>query len=493
MPQLPLDVVLRSRCRAAIDVTDALVDSPVVIHENRRIGWCNQLAEHAGIRPGMSEANAHALAGNLQSFVRDTHQEAQALHEAALWALHFTPQVALHSCGFYMEIAASLRLFRGSHAIASQLLSGLLELRLNARIASATTATGAWLRAQCDDLVDIFEDNLLHALDPLPIHVLETAQVHLPTLDGIGCHTLGQLRALPRGGLMRRFGRDLLRELDRAYGEEAEAHRWFEAPDIFEARIELMARVESTEALLFAVRRLLLQLTGWLAARHAAVIGITLLLHHESNRYREHRTTPLTIVLGMPSRDIDHLTLLLRERLTQLELIAPVCEVALTADQLVVQAAPNTELFSTSTSDAESTARWIERLQSRLGMQSVHRLETFADHRPERGIITTTCANPIKRRATKEEGALRRTCARPTWLLPQPLALMTRDHKPFYHSQLTLLTWPERIESGWWDDALAARDYFIAHNNQHQLLWIYRLRTSHETVGSGWFLHGFFG
>jgi protein ImuB len=58
---------------------------------------------------------------------------------------------------------------------------------------------------------------------------------------------------------------------------------------------------------------------------------------------------------------------------------------------------------------------------------------------------------------------------------------------------LTLLIGPERIESGWWDDALAIRDYFIAQNDGHMLLWIFRLRTNSEVAGSGWFLHGFFG
>ncbi len=491
---MPLDVALRSRFRSASGEPDPLVEMPVAICENKRVGWCNAHAEEAGIRPGMSETNAHALAGKLQSFPRDMDQEAQALQEAALWALRFTPHVVLRSSGLLMEVTASLRLFNGPQSIASQLLSGLSELGLHARLAGTSTATGAWWRAQCDELDEIFADDLKRALDPLPLHVLETAQSHLDTLDGIGCQSIGQLRRLPRTGLTRRFGKELLRELDRAYGDEAEAHQWFEAPDNFDAKLELPARVESTEALLFAARRLLLQLTGWLTARHAAAISITLALHHESTRHRDHRSTPLTIVLGMPSRDIDHLTLLLRERLALLELTAPVIELTLKADRIVMQAAPNTELFPTPTSDAENTGRLIERLQSRLGPAAVRQLSTVADHRPEKSVaMPVVASHQGKRRIAKEEGALHSAPARPTWLLQQPLALITRQHKPFYQSPLTLLTGPERIESGWWDDALAARDYFIAQNDQHQLLWVFRLRTMGDVTGSGWFLHGFFG
>jgi protein ImuB len=322
---------------------------------------------------------------------------------------------------------------------------------------------------------------------------LNTAHPHLETLDGIGCHTVGQLRRLPRTGLTRRFGKELLRELDRAYGEEAEVHQWFEAPTHFDAKLELPSRVESTEALLFAARRLLLQLTGWLTARHAAVISITLLLHHESTRHHDHRSSPLTIVLGMPSRDIDHLSLLLRERLTQLELVAPVIEITLKADQIVMQAAPNTELFPTPASDAESTGRLVERLQSRLGPDAVRQLSIVADHRPEKSVAMPPVTGHHDKRRIKDVVAPHSASTRPTWLLQQPVALITRQHKPFYQSPLTLLTGPERIESGWWDDALASRDYFIAQNDQYQLLWVFRLRTMGEASGSGWFLHGFFG
>ena len=507
MPQLPLDTALRCRLSHPSDAAEAVVlasaaapaclqEQPVVICERKLVGWCNQRAEEAGIQPGMSETSARALTAELQAFPRDREQEAQALHEAALWSLHFTPHVVLCSSGLLMEVAASLRLFNGTQNIASALLSGLMELGLHARLASAPTASGAWLRAQSDQSTRVFlaSDQADAALDELPLQVLESARSHLETLNGIGCRTIGQLRRLPRAGLTRRFGKEMLREIDRAYGDESEAHQWFEAPIVFDARLELPARVESTEALLFAARRLLLQLGGWLAARHAAVASITLLLHHESTRQRDHRSTPLTIVLGMPSRDIDHLTLLLRERLAQLDLIAPVIEIALKANQIAEQAAPNNELFPTSASDAESTGRLIERLQSRLGNEAVRQLSMFADHRPEKSTTTTAIHGRQNTPRNNRQDALipHGAGARPTWLLQKPLALITRQHKPFYQSPLTLLTGPERIESGWWDDGLAARDYFIAQNDKHLLLWIFRLRTMNDVMGSGWFLHGFF-
>ncbi len=495
----------------------------------------------------MSEANAWSMAANLQVHARDSAGERQTLQEAALWALHFTPQVALRNdplqhWGLLAEVAPSLRLFGGLARLQARLARGIAELGLQGCWAVAPTATGAWLQAQAAPITPLDATHLrLPArarspqeaallLDALPPAVLASAQDHLGTLAGIGCTSLGALRRLPRGGLARRFGKALLAELDRAYGEQPEVHRWFEAPERIDLTLELPARVENTEALLFAARRLLLQLTGWLSARHAAVAGITLWLHHEPARKRDATgsvgvtasSTPVEILLAAPSRDADHLSLLLRERLAQVVLVAPVVEIALVADRIVSQGAPNTELFPTVASDAQGIGRLVERLQSRLGAQAVQLLASRADHRPERshagiGVTTLTGAQgapgaiavagmKIKksmngstgmttqpRRGLVGNGHGAPACnMRPGWLLAQPLPLLTRQDRPFYQSPLVLLAGPDRIESGWWDDALALRDYFIAENDRHVLLWIFCLRPDAGGTDAGWFLHGFF-
>lgn len=83
------------------------------------------------------------------------------------------------------------------------------------------------------------------------------------------------------------------------------------------------------------------------------------------------------------------------------------------------------------------------------------------------------------------------TLLRPIWLLDPPVALSERNNRPFWESPLSLLAGPERIESGWWDDHLMLRDYFIAEDSAHRLLWIFRERLSQS--GVAWYLHGRFG
>jgi protein ImuB len=267
---------------------------------------------------------------------------------------------------------------------------------------------------------------------------------------------------------------------------------FYEPPETFAQRVELAARVETTELLLTSARRLLMQMTGFLSARFSAVTKFCFLLHHETLRGGKSPTTRIEIKLGTPSRDLEHLSLLTKEHFTKVVLESSVIELSLTADGLEERAAPNTELFPTPSSQSELLGRLIERLTSRLGADAVTRIETTGDHRPEKCSEQrlATLHKPLRGRQDINGASFP---PRPTWLLKKPLRLAVRNNKPFYGAPLRLLIGPERIETGWWDDEVIARDYFVAINeSSHLVLWVYRERISVDDEEPGWFLHGFF-
>ena len=77
--------------------------------------------------------------------------------------------------------------------------------------------------------------------------------------------------------------------------------------------------------------------------------------------------------------------------------------------------------------------------------------------------------------------------------MSEPQQLEVRAHRPVFDSlPLELVAGPERIETGWWDDAPATRDYYIAENTAGRLVWIYRERL--PVPGKAlWYLQGLFG
>src|SRR5919204_95336 len=79
------------------------------------------------------------------------------------------------------------------------------------------------------------------------------------------------LRRLPREGLARRCPEQLLVDLDWALGALPEPREYFVPPEHFDVKLELPGEVNYTEGVLFAARRLLVQLEGLLAARQAGI------------------------------------------------------------------------------------------------------------------------------------------------------------------------------------------------------------------------------
>ncbi|HWS76209.1 MAG TPA: DNA polymerase Y family protein [Quisquiliibacterium sp.] len=477
---------------------------PVAVCGRLTVLQANERARAMGVHPGIRRATALALAPALTLVERDEARELETLRQVACWALQFTPSVSLQAgtpdiaeagrdasstpLGLLLEAGPSLRLFGGRAALLSRIRSELSDQGFQAQIACAPVAAGAWLLARHRDGLHADSEARLQAwLAPLPASLLEQARPHLATLDSVGARTLGDLRALPRAGLARRFGGALLSELDRAFGLEPEAHRWFEAPRVFHARLELLADVASTEALLFAARRLVTQLAGWLGARHAAVSAFEL--------HGEHDDLPasvFTVRLAEASREASRLMGVLRETLAATRLPAPVHTLTLRCDGIVELAPPSDTLFPMPASVREELGRLIERLQARLGREQVQRLRVAADHRPEAACrFETVDGFPTGQRhtTTLATGGL----PRPLWLLSRPLALAERQGRPWSAGPLALLAGPERIESGWWDGALVQRDYFIAADDNGRMFWIYRQRLPDLDGRQGWFVHGRFG
>jgi protein ImuB len=465
---LPLEVYARAAHRSsAVAVADPA----------HTIVACNDTALKLGVKRGMAVAAASALVSDLNVVSRDITAEEAALERLAAWAIQFTPTVTIaRPAEILLEIEGSLTIFKGLKHLWTEVIEGLRTLGFTASIACAPTPLAAQWFARARLAVRLRHADALRAsLPELPVEVTHAPSEALAFLHDIGAHSIGDCLALPRDGLARRLDARFIDDLDRALGLTPDARLPFTPPTIFKAAQPLPAPAQEAEMLLFAARRLMNELCGFLTATANGVERLTFTFSHHKLA-----ATKLTLSLLEATRDVEHLTNVLRERLDRTTLPEDVTAVALESELLLPLASRNLSLIPDPGQLKEAATHLVERLRARLGDEAVQGLTRYPDHRPERA---WRACEPGTRDSTHALIA-----GRPLWLLERPLRLSEIGGVPHYDGRLSRLTRAERIESGWWDGHDVTRDYFIACNSAEALLWIYQERQA----GGGWFLHGFF-
>jgi protein ImuB len=509
LPQLSLESFVQTLPVDAINKPAALLDE-------HRIQAANSAAQAVGVRPGMKRATALALAPPIVFGQADPRRDEQARCTVAQVALQFTPSVSLEADDtVVLQVQASLRLFGGLRPLLQRLQAALQPLDHRIQIATAPTALGAALLATWrQDLVlgahTIDRAALAALLNDAPVWLVGRGREHWEALQGMGLKQLGDLRRLPRSGLARRFGPDLLLDLDRAHGDAPDPRAWATLPRRFEMKLELFARADHCEQLLHAAGVLLQRLVAWARARQVRVAAFTLGMRHETRLHRALQPdasaqadgrepavpacTPLTITPGEASADAAHLHTLLAERLARVALPAPVLELSIACSHVLDQPAPNGELFPSAGSRREGLMRLVDRLQARLGHESLRCLQAVADHRPGHDSREVALGSPGIAATPAPPPGAGGALLRPVWLLPQPQPLRESGTEPMLEGRvLQLLAGPERIETGWWDGDLVTRDYYVALTAAQALVWVYRERLPDPDAAPGWFLHGRFG
>ncbi|TVQ87505.1 MAG: DNA polymerase Y family protein [Chromatiaceae bacterium] len=512
---------------------------PLAVSEHGRLLAASTLARQHGVRPGQTTDAALGLLSALRILPRRAAQERAALARLAAWALRFSAQVSLdphprHPAGLVLEAGRSQRLFGGAAALHRQVAAGAAALGWQARIVLAPTPGGALLLAAAGHDGLIADRAALHqALAALPTAALDLERQVRGDLAAMGIRRIGELLRLLCAGtsaeLAIRIGLGPVQQLERLLGERADPRPPFIPPARFAATLELPAEVADAPALLFAGRRLIDELGGFLQARQAGVQRLDWWLAHAG-------LVPTRFRLGTarPRRDPAHWLLLLRERLEWLALPAPVRALRLVSTDLQrlpprpdvldlrSPAVPPETGSEAAIGTAGETGRGavgtpaataglgltadqdlFDRLRARLGDAAVRGLQPVAEHRPERAwrwmspggdplrpgaAGARAVALPAGSPADIVASGLARA-ERPLWLLMAPLPLPQRDRRPWLDGPLVLAGGCERIETGWWDGQEVARDYYIATDARGERLWIYReMRPPRR-----WFLHGLFG
>lgn len=417
------------------------------------------------------------------------------------WALRFTPRVANADEAILLELSGSLRLWGGKQPLLSLLLEGHPDLA-HARWAQGSTSLVALalLRHKSAGRARPSQARML------PLATLTAAREHLETLARAGCRTWGDLQALPRGGVSRRFGAELLADLDRAMGLRPELYTWLILPEVFDQKLELPALATSAPELMWSASRLLAQLQVWLQARQLGALAFELewtldLKRLDGVKLPSHEQ--LVIRTAQATQDMAHLRKLVSEHLDRARISAPANHLRLRSLDTTAWSGSSQSLLLEDRIKGDKLHHLVERLSARLGADQVLVPRANADHRPEhrQRWVQANQQGPVTSVRKSKAQAAPADAIQPPWLLPQPLRLTVQRDTPQYHGPLRLLTRPQRIEAGWWDEegkGLALRDYFIARSEAVGLVWIYRERpatlaeSEPQPAQARWFLQGLY-
>jgi protein ImuB len=426
----------------------------------------NQAAERAGIRIGMPVGAALSLADSLQLSARDQRAEQASLKRLAGWCYQYSSQVCIdrQPNSLLLEVAASRRLFGPAETLAGRITTELEQLGYRAISGIAPTPEAAHLAARHGLRIHTI-GAIRKSIGALSVDSLNLQTTEIQALQKMGFRTAAEVFRLPRKALARRLGVTLCDYLDRLLGQRPDPCKTFRPADNFSAGLDL-PDTASTQGLIFPLKRLLQELCGVLRACDRGIQVLQIRLQMDED------TQTIHLTLHQPSRSESHLLLLLRERLERLQLPRPVRHIHLQALHFLPCAVLQTSLLkATGPSSTETDMHLIERLQARLGLESVKGIKGRQDHRPE---------HSWSLRELDEPAVYTTRPGRPAWLLPAP--------QPCRITNYRILTGPERIESGWWDGRDCRRDYFVVRDSKGSTLWAFR----EYKPRPGWYLHGLF-
>jgi protein ImuB len=392
-------------------------------------------------------------------------QEKHALKALAGWAGQFSSFVFFDTERWllWLEIGASLRYFGSLQLLLEKVAEGLNTLGLTAATGIAPTPEAAALLARQMQMTPVLQLNhLRQAIASLPLSALAMLPAVIAGLQASGVTTVGELLALPRDALARRWGMQLTDYLQRLLGERPDPRKPYRVPQTYYRRFGFAEPVKTVEGLLFPLRRILYELQGYLRGRDAALQALNVTLRHH-----DHADTVLTLRTTDPQRDAVRLFALLREKLERTQLPGAVMEIGLSVAHFVAWRDTQLHLWDETERHDAAWSDLLDKLRARLGDQAVRRLGLRDDHRPEKAwCVENDTATADLPPAFPD---------RPLWLLPP---------RPI-HRLPKLLGKPERIEAGWWTGEDSSRDYYIAQTEEGSRWWLYR-----EAATSRWFLQG---
>ncbi|MDB5641721.1 MAG: hypothetical protein JWN07_1038 [Hyphomicrobiales bacterium] len=490
------------------------------IKSAHRLVAVDAAARRLGLAPGLSLADARAIAPDLDAIEHDPAAQERRLAAIADWARRFTPLAALDAPdGVMLDISGAAHLFGGEDALVREIEQRLARQGVTGMCAVAATPEAAWAFARFSRTKRAPDEEkpLLRLVCALPVAALRLDAGIVASLERAGLKVIGDIYMRPRAPIAARFGEKVFGTLDALLGHTRSAiSPRFEAPAyIVERRfaegVAARAQIEDSIAALSVELCRMLESHGEGAQRLCATLfrvdGAVRHIHAGASR---------------PLRDAKAMARLFHERLeaagkTRDEDVLDVgygFDVIRLAATAVDSLDPVQHMLAQKgkaqgdlvLSDAERAARMsdlVDRLGARLGTRRVMRLEARDTHWPEHAVVATPVTDA--KAGPAPVAIWSEAPERPLRLFENPELVEAIASVPdgppvrFKWRRLThevaAVEGPERISPEWWKQEANAltRDYFRIEDRDGQRFWLFRegLYAS-ETARPKWYVHGLF-
>lgn len=463
-------------------------------------------AEALGLTPGLTVADARARVPELQVMEADPRADLAVLTWLGEACRRYTPSLALDPpAGLDLDITGTDALFGGERALVTDLVARFRAKGLHIRIGLADTPGLAWGLARFGSQRIAPVGRTAELLAELPIAALRLEPDALAVLGRLGLRRVSQVMALPRAGLAKRLGAEVVMRLDEALGDRAAPLllRLEATPRMAEQRLAEPIVLE--EQVLRLAEDLALRLCRRLEGEGLGGRRFVLELFRMDGAVQR-----IEVMASRPLRHPGRIAALFAERLAGLGQ-------GLEADfgfDLVRLSTPATAPFVTEAgdfikgaNDDTDFAGVVDRIDARLGAGAVRRLE-LATHTqiPERVARAVRFGDPA-RTAWRDAAPARYggVLLRPLRLFasPQPLeatAAEIPEGPPArfkwrrVERRIVGAEGPERIEPEWGRDGGddQVRDYYRLEDDRGLRYWVFREGHYGEKPDPRWWLHGLF-
>jgi protein ImuB len=417
----------------------------------------NVAAGASWVEPGLTSAQALARCPELRIVLRSPAQERACQALLVELALEFSPLVEATADGLCtLDLTGAPR---GAcwQRLGADLVARCAEEGVEARVGVALHPDHAWLAACRAAPVNVVYDGASFCA-ALPMSVLQPSAELAAVLTDWGIRRVGEFLELPAQAVVERLGEEAGRLRRRVSGRSRRVLRLVRPTERYAEAFDFEYGIETTEPLLFLLRRFVDALAGRLRAGHRVAEGLALALPMEDGANYER-----TFSIPSPTADAEVWFRILSTHLESLTLDRQPVGVRLE----VCAANPagrQLNLFESALRDPNRFGETLAQLKALVGEEGVgvpqpadthepgaFRVEEFSEEEDRSSKTYGTYGLPLRRDRTGRAIAMQLMHEHPAWL---------EKHGPVLRA-----AGPYRTSGGWWERAWWIEEWDVEVEN----------------------------